>query len=73
MNEHATAAACWIEYFAAVGLDDFDHHPYDALGREELPTTLALGQRKVAKELFVDLTEYVAFGIGRNVSKRFQQ
>ena len=73
VNEHAAAAACRVEHFAAVGLDDFDHHPYDALGREELSTTLALGQRKVAQEVFVDLTEDVAFGIGRNVGKRLQQ
>lgn len=73
VNEYAAAAARRVEHLAVVRLDDFDHHPYDALGREELPTALALGRRKVAQKIFVDLTKDVALGIGGNISKRFQQ
>lgn len=37
VNEYAAAAAFRVEHLAAVRLDDFDHHPYDALGVKNSP------------------------------------
>ena len=45
---------------------------FDKRGRrEELATTLTFGTGKVAKEVFVNLSERIPFGINREICEKF--
>ena len=63
LHEHTTRATGRVKDRATVGLDNLYHEANDRAGCKELAAALTFGERKLAEEIFVDLTEHIAGGI----------
>jgi hypothetical protein len=59
LDEHAARAAARVVHAGLERLQHLDQHAHDRACRVELAAALALGDRELAEEIFVDAAEYV--------------
>lgn len=62
-----------VNQVGTVGFNDLDHEADDGARREKLAALLTLAARELGEEVFVDLAEEIAGGVGRDVGEGAQE